>query len=113
MLLPQTAARFLTAKPTSCLSLLPRRRLPPSSTEAFPQLNQWSDVLFYATINGLYNAAALDAVVSVGEAWADTAIRFAIWASPVVRRLPRALRRRQAWRLLRRPTAAMHASPGR
>eukprot|EP00775_Hariotina_reticulata_P012807 gene12807-12935_t len=51
--------------------------------EAFPGINQWGDVLFYSVIDTLYDAAAVDAVFSVGEAWADTAIRLAIYASPI------------------------------
>lgn len=49
-----------------------------------PQLGAWSEVLFFAAIDGLYNAAAANAVASVGRAYADTAIRLALLLSPVV-----------------------------
>jgi precorrin-2 methylase len=50
-----------------------------------PALAPWGDALFYSTIGTLYRAAQLDAVATVAEAWADTAIRLALYISPVVR----------------------------
>lgn len=53
--------------------------------ESNPSLAPWGDALFYSTIGTLYKAAQLDAVATVAEAWADTAIRLALYISPVVR----------------------------
>ncbi|WIA10944.1 hypothetical protein OEZ85_011107 [Tetradesmus obliquus] len=51
--------------------------------EQYPGLSGWGDSLFYSVIGLLYDAAALDAVASVGEAYVDTAIRLAIFATPI------------------------------
>jgi hypothetical protein len=59
-----------------CLLLIP--------TAQYPSLDGWADTLFYSVIDTLYDAAALDAVTSVGEAYIDTAIRLAIFATPIV-----------------------------
>jgi precorrin-2 methylase len=50
-----------------------------------PALAQWGDALFYSTIGALYRAAQLDAVATVAEAWTETAIRLALYISPIVR----------------------------
>lgn len=47
-------------------------------------LAPWGDALFYSTISTLYAAAHLDAVATVAETWADTAIKLALYISPVV-----------------------------
>lgn len=65
-----------TSQPTVLLCVLP--------AAAFPGLNSWSDVLFYSVIDTLYTAAAADAVATVGQAYFDTALRLAIYASPIV-----------------------------
>jgi hypothetical protein len=49
-----------------------------------PELNAWGDVLFYSSIGTLYRAAQLDAVATVAEAWGETAIRLALYLSPLV-----------------------------
>ena len=49
-----------------------------------PQFAAWGDVLFYSAVGTLYRAAQLDAVASVAEAWGDTAIRLALYLSPLV-----------------------------
>jgi hypothetical protein len=46
----------------------------------------FAEVLYLATIGTLYSAAALDAVATVAETWTDTAIRLALYLSPLVRR---------------------------
>jgi hypothetical protein len=43
----------------------------------------WGDALFYSAVGTLYRAAQLDAVATVAEAWADTAIRLALYMSPL------------------------------
>jgi hypothetical protein len=43
----------------------------------------WGDVLFTSAVGTLYRAAQLDAVATVAEAWADTAIRLALYLSPL------------------------------
>jgi hypothetical protein len=59
-------------------------RLPLPPAAQYPGLDGWADTLFYSVIDTLYDAAALDAVTSVGEAYIDTAIRLAIFATPIV-----------------------------
>lgn len=49
-----------------------------------PALAPWGDALFYSTIGALYGAAQLDAVATVAEAWTETAIRLALYISPIV-----------------------------
>jgi hypothetical protein len=70
------------------LPLLPHRRscyTPPLlHAESNPALSRWGDVLFYSTIGNLYCAAQLDAIASVGQTWAETAIRLALYLSPLV-----------------------------
>jgi hypothetical protein len=50
-----------------------------------PDRRAWSDVLVFAVINALYDAAAANAAASVGRAYVDTATRLALLLSPVVR----------------------------
>lgn len=51
-----------------------------------PALARWGDVLFTSAIGTMYRAAQLDAVATVAETWADTAIRLALYLSPLVSR---------------------------
>lgn len=55
-----------------------------SSAESDPAINAWSDALFYSAIDTLYDAAAANAVYSVGEAYLQTAVRLATYLTPVV-----------------------------
>ena len=41
--------------------------------------------MFYSAVNTLWRAAQLDAVATVAESWADTAIGLALYLSPLVR----------------------------
>jgi hypothetical protein len=56
--------------------------LHPAATN--PELARWNDVLFYSAIDGLYDAALLNAVYSVGETYFQTAARLAIYLTPIV-----------------------------
>ena len=54
------------------------------ATDSYPGLSALADLAFDSTIEALYGGAALDAVASVGEAYLDTALRLAIFLSPIV-----------------------------
>jgi hypothetical protein len=70
--------------PTHLSDILVVLRLLLNPAAQYPGLDGWADTLFYFVIDTLYDAAALDAVTSVGEAYIDTAIRLAIFATPIV-----------------------------
>ena len=53
-----------------------------------PEVAAWSDALFYAAIDTLYDAALANAVISVPEAYLQTAVRVLTYFSPLVSPLP-------------------------